>query len=129
MNTTSTNPTSLIQSSRRIARMIMTMTGNRVELLKVEALEEWERLRIILLLVLGMVVCGLLAVIACTAILVVLLWQFSPWAVLTAVTLFYALASVIFYRRLQRCLRDHQPFSATLEQLRKDRTCVANIIS
>lgn len=114
----------LAASSRRFVRRLFTIGENRLELLMVEAQEERERLLQAFLLALGVAAFGLLAGITLTAAIVVLLWDYSPVAVLLTLTGLYAVAGVCLYQRLTGRLRDGQTLSATLDQLRKDRTCL-----
>jgi uncharacterized membrane protein YqjE len=67
---------------------------------------------------------GLLAGITLTAAIVIWLWACSPMAVLLTLTGLYAAAGILLYRRLTGLLRDWQTLAASLDQLRKDRTCL-----
>ena len=111
-------------SSKHFARRLLTIGENRLELLMVEVQEERERLLHAILLALGVVAFGLLAGITLTAAIVVLLWQYSPVAVLLTLTGLYGVAAVCLYRRLTGILRDWQNLPATLDQLKKDRACL-----
>jgi uncharacterized membrane protein YqjE len=114
----------LAATSKRFARRLMTVGENRLELLMVEVQEEREHLLHAILLALGVATFGLLTGIALTGAIVVLLWQYSPVAVLFTVSGLYAAIAVVLYRRLTLLLRDWQTLSATLDQLRKDRECL-----
>ena len=114
----------LAATSKHFARRLLTIGENRLELLTVEVQEERERLLHAILLSLGVAAFGLLAGITLTAALVVLLWASSPVAVLLTLTVLYASAGAWLYRRLTQLLRDAQTFTATLDQLRKDRACL-----
>ena len=114
----------LVETSERFARRLLIIGENRFELLMVEVQEERERLLRAILLALGVAAFGLLAAIALTATIAVLLWQSSPFAVLLTLTSLYGATAVCLYRRLTRLLRDWQNLPATLDQLRKDRTCL-----
>jgi uncharacterized membrane protein YqjE len=114
----------LVKTSKRFARRLFTIVENRLELLMVEVQEERERLLHAILLALGVVAFGLLAGITLTAAIVVLLWQYSPVAVLLTLTGLYGVAAVCLYRRLTGILRDWQNLPATLDQLKKDRACL-----
>jgi uncharacterized membrane protein YqjE len=114
----------LAASSKRFARRLLTIGENRLELLMVEVQEERERLLHAILLALGVAAFGLLAGLTLTATIVVLLWAYSPVAVLLTLTGLYAASAVYLYRRLTGLLRDWKTFSATLDQLRKDRACL-----
>jgi uncharacterized membrane protein YqjE len=119
----------LATSSRRFAERLLTIGENRLELLTVEVQEERERLLHAFLLALGAAAFGLLAGLTLTAAIVVLLWQYSPFAVLLTLTGLYGVAAVCLYRRLTLLLRDWQTLSATLDQLRKDRACLEKTLA
>jgi uncharacterized membrane protein YqjE len=91
--------------------------------------EERERLLHAILLALGVVAFGLVAGLTLTAAIVVLLWPYSPVAVLLILTGLYGAAAVWLYRRLTGLLRDWQTFSATLDQLQKDRVCLEKTLA
>jgi uncharacterized membrane protein YqjE len=114
----------LAATSKRFARRLMTVGENRLELLMVEVQEEREHILHAILLALGVATFGLLTGIALTAAIVVLLWQYSPVAVLLTVAGLYAAIAFVLYRRLTVLLSDWQTLSATLDQLRKDRECL-----
>jgi uncharacterized membrane protein YqjE len=114
----------LVEKSKRFARRLLIVGENRLELLMVEVQEERERLRHAFLLALGVAAFGLLAGLTLTAAIVVGLWACSPVAVLLALTGLYAAAGIFLYRRLAGLLRDWQMFSASLDQLQKDRACL-----
>jgi len=118
----------LATTSRRFAERLLTIGENRLELLTVEVQEERERLLHAFLLALGVAAFGLLAGLTLTAAIVVLLGQYSPFAVLLTLTGLYGVAAVCLYRRLTLLLRDWQTLSATLDQLRKDRACLEKML-
>jgi uncharacterized membrane protein YqjE len=119
----------LAASSKHLVRRLATIGENRLELLAVEVQEERERLLHALLLALGMAVFGLLAGITFTAAVAILLWAYSPVAVLLILTGLYAVAGFSLYRRFAGLLRDWQTLSASLDQFRKDRECLEKIIA
>jgi uncharacterized membrane protein YqjE len=86
--------------------------------------EERERLLHAIGLALGVGAFGLLAGIALTGAIVVLLWEISRVMALLVLTGLYGAAAVCLYRRLTRLLRDWQNLPATFDQLRKDRACL-----
>jgi uncharacterized membrane protein YqjE len=114
----------LLETSKRFARRLLTVGENRCELLMVEVQEERERLLHAILLALGLAAFGLLAGVALTGAIVVLLWEHWPVATLLVLTALYGTTAACFYRRLTRLLRDWQNLPATLDQLRKDRACL-----
>jgi uncharacterized membrane protein YqjE len=106
------------------ARRLLTIGENRLALLMVEVQEERVRLLRAILLAFGAAALGFLAAVAFTGAIVVLLWEWSPVAVLLALTGLYGAGAVFLYRRLTVLLRDWQNLPATLDQLRKDRACL-----
>lgn len=120
METAPDNLRQLGTSSRELARRLLRIGENRLELLTLEMQEEGKRLLQAILLALAAVTFGLLAGIALTAAIVVLFWASSPVAVLLILAGLYAVAGVCFYRQLTRLLGNWQTLSATLDQLRKD---------
>jgi len=129
METATASFTELAVTSRALARRLMTMGENRLELLTVEMQEERERLLQAILMALGVAAFGLLACMTLTAIIVVLLWAWSPWAPLLVLTGLYGVAGIFLYQRLAGLLRNWHTLSATLDQLRKDRACLEKILA
>ncbi len=124
MEPATSNVAQLVATSKRCARRLLTIGENRFELLMVEVQEERERLLHAILLALGVAAFGLLAGVALTGAIVVLLWELSRVAALLALTSLYGATAVCLYRRLTGLLRDWKTLSATLDQLRKDRVCL-----
>jgi len=115
-------------TSKHFARRILTIGENRLELLMVEMQEERERLLYAILLTLGVAVFVFLAGVALTVAIVVLLWKISPVAVLLVLTGLYAAIALFFYRRFTVLQRNWKTLPATVDQLRKDRTCLETIL-
>jgi uncharacterized membrane protein YqjE len=116
-------------TSKTFARRILTIGENRLELLTVEVQEERERLLHAFLLALGVAAFGLLAGLTLAATIAVLLWAWSPLAVLLILTGLYAAAGICLYRQLIGVMRNWQTLSASLDQLRKDRACLEEIFT
>jgi uncharacterized membrane protein YqjE len=119
----------LAATSKHFAQRMLTIGENRLELLTVEVQEEREHLLHAFLLALGVAALGLLAGLTLTAVIVVLLWAWSPVAVLLTLTCLYGAAGICFYRRLTGLLRNWQTLSASLDQLRKDRACLEKTLA
>ena len=119
----------LAASSKHLARRLATIGENRLELLAVEIQEEREQILRTFLLALGVAAFGLLAGVTLTAAIAVLLWTYSPVTVLLILTGIYGATGIYLHRRLTGLLRDWQTFSATLDQLRKDRECLEKILA
>jgi uncharacterized membrane protein YqjE len=113
-----------IEIPKRLARLLLAIGENRVELLSVELQEERKRLLCAILLALGVAAFGLLAGVGLTAAIAVLFWKLSPLLTLLGLTVVYGVTALCLYWRLARLLRDWQVLAATLDQLRKDRVCL-----
>jgi len=119
----------LAATSKHFARRLLTIGENRLELFTVEVQEERERLLHAFLLALGVAAFGLLAGLTLTAAIVVLLWAWSPLAVLLTLTGLYGASGIWLYRRLTGLLCNWQTLSASLDQLRKDRACLEKTLA
>ncbi|MGA2556513.1 MAG: phage holin family protein [Verrucomicrobiota bacterium] len=116
-------------ASKQVARCLLTIGENRLELLMVEVKEERERLLRAFHLTLGVAAFGLLAGMTLTAAIVVWAWpHYSPVAVLLTLTGLYGAAGGCLFWRLTALLRDWQTLAASLDQLRKDRACLEKIL-
>ena len=103
----------------------LALVQNRLQLFTVELEEEKVRLIDLLLRMAAVVVLGLMALIAGTALVVVWLWETSPVAVLAIVTLAYGLtAAGIGFSIRQKLQRGPAPFAGTLAEFKKDRECL-----
>ena len=118
----------LAAHSRHVARRLLTIGENRLELLRVEVQEERECLLRAFLLALGVAVFGLLAGMTLSAAVVVFWRSYAPVALL-CLTGLYGAAGFYLWRRLVGLQRDWQTLSATLDQLRKDRACLEKILA
>jgi uncharacterized membrane protein YqjE len=110
-----------------LARRLLIIGENRLELLAVEVQEERQRLVRAVLLALGAAVCALLGGMTLTAAVVLLLGSYSPAVILLVFTVLYAGAGGFLYWRLTRLFRGWEMLSASLDQLRKDRACLEKI--
>lgn len=118
----------LAATAKRFVRGLLAIGENRLELLTVEVQEERQRLLQAVLMALGVAALGLLAGIAFTGLVVVLLWDRSPVAALLGLTGLYGAAAIVLYWRLNGLLRDWHTLSASLDQLRKDRACLEKLL-
>ena len=119
----------LAATSKHFARRLLAIGENRLELLTVEVQEERVRLLHAFLLALAVAAFGMLAGITLTAAVVVLMWERAPVATLLILTCIYGVAAVVIYRRLTGMLHDWQTLSASLDQLRKDRACLEQVLA
>ncbi len=115
----------LVTNAKQLVGGLLTVGENRLELLAVEAQEERERFLCAFCLTLVACAFGLLAGITLTAAIVFWLrMYYSPVAVMLVLTLLYGAVGGVIYLRLTRLMSSWQPFSETLNQLRKDRTAL-----
>lgn len=121
MNQSAVDSPPLGEISRRIAQRALTWGGNRIELFMVEVQEERKHLLHILFLGVLAATLGLLAFLALSGAVVLYFWNFSPLAVLLGLTLVYALGAVILYHRVLSIQNQWKAFTASLDQLEKDR--------
>jgi uncharacterized membrane protein YqjE len=115
----------LVGASRRAAQRTLDMGANRLELLIVELHEERDRLVLTIILALGAAALALLAGFAFTLGVMVLLWDKSPVIAMGILMTLYGAGAFFLYSRVVRLQRNCEMFTATLEQLRKDRECLA----
>jgi len=117
-----------IETSKRLARRLLTIGENRLELLTVELQEEREHFLRAIMLSLGVAIFCLLTGITFTAMVVVIAWPYAPITVLVSVTGLYGVTAYCLYRRLVGTTRGWQNLPATLDQLQKDRACLEKIL-
>lgn len=115
----------LAEASKRVAKRLLVICENRFHLLMVEVQEERERVVRLLLLAIGAMTLGVLAMFTLTALIVLAFWNTSPLIVLAILTVVYAGASAFLYLRLVRMRQNWDLLAGTLEQLKKDRECLA----
>ncbi|HEY3760584.1 MAG TPA: phage holin family protein [Verrucomicrobiae bacterium] len=115
----------LVGTSKRLAQRLLVICENRFHLLMVEMQEERERVIRALLFAIGAMTLGLLAMFTLTAIIVIAFWNWSPLLVLAILTVVYGGMAGFLYNRLTRFQRDWKLLEGTLEQLKKDRECLA----
>jgi uncharacterized membrane protein YqjE len=124
METQTGNFSQVADLAKRLGRRLLATGENRLELLVVEMQEARERLLQAIIVALAVAVFGLLAGIALTLAVVVLLWEHSPAVALLVMAGSYGLTAGILFRRFRRLQQDWQALPATMEQLRKDRECL-----
>ena len=108
-------------SLRRLATRSLGVLTNRLELFLLELREEQGRILSLLLLAVAIGVLSLLTLILISFALVVLFWNTARMPVLLGMIGFYVLAAGLAAWRMNRLLKSGNPFSATIEELKKDR--------
>jgi uncharacterized membrane protein YqjE len=117
----------LLGASKRVAQRTLDIGANRVELLMVEVQEERERLLRSFHLAIAAAAFAVLAGFALTFAIAVLLWDHGAVAALFS-TAAVCLGVTLYLRtRILGLQREHPMFAATMEQLRKDRQCLADL--
>jgi uncharacterized membrane protein YqjE len=107
------------------AATAVAMLRTRMELATVEFEELTERAKTMLVLVVVATVFGCFALIALSALFVVLLWDSSPVAALLGVALAYAAVTVVALVALRKNALS-RPFAATLHELERDAEAIRN---
>jgi len=110
--------------AKRLAHRLLVIGENRIELLAVEVQEARERLLHAVLLAVAMAVLGLMAGMALSAAMVVLLWELSPVGTLFVLTALYAGGAALLYWHLAKLRRQWEALPGTLGQLKKDCECL-----
>jgi uncharacterized membrane protein YqjE len=128
MNDTATSAPEIKTIARRLVKRLLDIGENRLQLLSVELEEERERLMLALVLSLATAVFGLLTGIALTVVVLLLFWNAHPLLAMSALTAIYGGMAVFFGFRLVRLKREWKAFSASLSQLRKDFSCLAETL-
>ncbi|HTV62677.1 MAG TPA: phage holin family protein [Verrucomicrobiae bacterium] len=118
----------LAEASKRVAQRLLVICENRIHLLMVELEEERERFMGALIIAFAAMVLGTLSMFTLTAIIVIAFWHWSPLIVLAILTVVYGGISGLLYVRLARWQRDWRLLAGTLEQIKKDRECLANLV-
>ncbi|CUA92906.1 phage holin family protein [Thiomonas bhubaneswarensis] len=117
----SSQPDGLGAAWQRLTASAASLLQSRIELASIELAEERQRLLALAVLGAVAVLFGLLAVGSLTALLVILFWDRSHWAVLTALcVLYFGVAAYCLYRIRQATLHAPVPFATTRAELAKD---------
>src|SRR6185295_18752440 len=124
MDTTTEPSPGLFSAVRRLLNTALTGVENRIELFLVELREERFRVFNVLLLGCAAAVLGFMALLTVTVTFVVIFWDSARVTVLVVLSAGYLLATFVVLWRLQVRLRSWSSFSATLDELKKDRACL-----
>jgi uncharacterized membrane protein YqjE len=111
-------------SLKRVLDALLATVQNRVELISVELQEEKCRLVEAILLAAGVAAFGILTLTLLTFTLVALLWDTARMVALVGLSVTYLAVTVAAWRALQARLRSPAAFAGTLEELKKDRSCL-----
>jgi len=114
----------LLSPVKQMLQTASQLLESRVELFLLEAKEERVRLVSALLLALAGGICVLMMLVLVTFTIVVVFWNEHRVAVLVVLTAAYAAGGVSALVSLRRRLRQWHSFSASLDQIKKDRACL-----
>ena len=113
----------IFASLGRLRKAFFAVAQNRLELLLVELREErWRFFDILLLAGLVLILAGMTLLVA-TVTIVLLCVQAERLDLVAWLTAIYLVAVIIGYWRLRSRLRNWEPFSATLAEIKKDKAC------
>ncbi len=114
----------LFSAVRRLLNTALAGVENRIELFLVELREERFRVFEVLLLGCAAALLGFMALLTVTVTLVVVFWDSARVQVLVVLSACYSLATIGILWRLKVLFRNWSSFSATLDELKKDRACL-----
>ncbi|TVR40237.1 MAG: hypothetical protein EA402_13930 [Planctomycetota bacterium] len=110
----------LAGATHRMAKHLLVIGENRLELLHVELQEGRDELVHLIGLGAALGVLVLLALMAFTAGLIIALWVLSPVLVLSILGLIYTLLAYLTWRSLRGRWQSWKLFEASFEQLHRD---------
>ena len=111
-------------SLRRLLKTILAIAHNRLELLLVELREARWRFLGALLLAGVVLILALMTLLVPTIAVVVLCLKADRLDLIVALTLAYLVATALSFWRLRARLKNWEPFSATVAELKKDKACL-----
>jgi uncharacterized membrane protein YqjE len=114
----------MFSSAKNVLNTALAGVENRIELFLVELREERFRVFDVLLLGFAGAMLGFMALLTVTVTLVVIFWDSARVPVLIVLSACYSLATIGILWQLKVRLRNWSSFSATLEELKKDRACL-----
>jgi len=127
METTAPSSAGFIDSFRLLGDTLLTTVQDRLELFSVELQEEKFRLILTFIWISAAVFTGMMAIVFASLTVVYLFWESARLAVLGGLTVLYVSALVIIIVSFRRFIaRQPSPFSATRQEIGKDRTCIRN---
>lgn len=119
------NPSSgSLSSAKRLLATGVAAVQTRLELFLVEIEEEKHRLVELFVWILIAVSLGLITLLLATFTIIYLFWERAPLTVLIVLGVVYAAATLLAYKTVQARIRSRSAFSATLDEIKKDRACL-----
>lgn len=124
MNETSESKPGIWTALRRILDTMLATLQNRVEVFAVELQEEKCRLIEALLCAAAVAAFGMMTLTLLSFTLVTLFWENGRTTVLVSLCVLYSLVTAFAWRALRLRLKSRRAFSATLDEIKKDRSCL-----
>lgn len=111
-----------------MARRLVALAGNRLDLVRLEAREVQEQLvRTLLFAALG-ALCALFAVLGLSTLVVVVLWPWSPILAVGLPTAAHLLGAAWAFRAVRQLWRTRPWFSDTTAEFRRDRDALNSFL-
>ena len=127
METAPPAPAGFLSSFRKLGDSLLATVQDRFELFSIELQEEKFRLILTFIWISAAVFTAMMAIAFASLTLVYLFWESARLAVLGGLTLFYACTLVLIILAFRRYIaRQPSPFSATRQEIGKDRSCIRN---
>jgi uncharacterized membrane protein YqjE len=125
METPTPAPDGYLSSLRALGDTLLESVQDRFELFTIELQEEKLRLIQTFIWISAAVFAGMMAITFASLTLVYLFWDSARLAVLGGLALLYSAAFVMIIVAFRRYVgRQPHPFSATLQEFRRDRECI-----
>ena len=114
----------ILGSLGRLLKTVLAIAQNRLELFLVECQEERWRFFDALLLAGVALILALMTLMSATIAIIVVCMKANRLDLVIALALVYLVATILAFWRLRSRLMKWEPFSATLAELKKDKTCL-----
>lgn len=124
MNAAAEPKPGVFASLKRIADTLVAAVCNRIELFAVELQEEKGRLVEAILCTAAVVAFGLMTLSLVTLTVVVLFWENGRLIALGCLSVVHLAGTALAWRALQSRLKGRRAFADTVEELRKDCSCL-----
>lgn len=111
-------------SLKRIVDALLATAQTRIELFAVELHEEKCRLVEAMLCAAAVAALGMMTLSLVTFTVVVVFWENGRLPALIGLSLLYLACTLLAWRALQARLKGRSAFAGTLEEIRKDRSCL-----
>lgn len=127
MTNTAPSPAGFVGSFRLLGDSLLATVQDRLELFSVELQEEKFRLILTFMWISAAVFTGMMAIAFASLTVVYFFWESARLCVLGGLTVIYLGALAVIVVSFRRFIaRQPGPFSATREEIGKDRACIRN---